>query len=180
MLYVIIAEGFEEIEALTTVDILRRLNLEVRTVSINGARQVIGAHGIRVMVDQLLRINEFQYAQAIILPGGMPGAENIGNSTVIHRLLKAVNDKGTLIAAICAAPMVLGACGILKGKRATCYPGFEDKLTGATTCTDMVVEDGNIITAKGPGASAEFAFAIARRFVSEAEIEQVRRGMFLP
>ena len=114
-----------------------------------------------------------------MLPGGMPGTNNLWASESLKKALVALNEKGILIAAICAAPMILGKLGILNGKNATCYPGFEEHLQGAFISSDLVVEDGNIITGRGPGAATEFAFAIAGRYVSVQEIAQVRLGMIL-
>ncbi len=179
MLHIFLADGFEEIEAFTTIDILRRLLHEDCTVSISGARQVRGAHGIKAMADHLFRSNSLAKSDCLILPGGMPGAENLKNNIILRKSIKAHFSEGKLLAAICAAPLVFGACEILEGKKATCYPGFESQLTGAQVSDEAVVVDGNIITAKGPGAAVEFAFAIARNFVDEAQIERLRRDMFL-
>ena len=114
-----------------------------------------------------------------MLPGGMPGTNNLWASESLKKALVALNEKGILIAAICAAPMILGKLGILNGKNATCYPGFEEHLLGAYVSSNLVVEDGNIITGRGPGAAAEFAFAIARRYLSAHDVEQVRLGMIM-
>lgn len=172
-----LAEGFEEIEALATLDILRRCGLEVTTVSNTSNSVVTGAHGIPVTADNIYDSTKLLEAQAIILPGGMPGAKNLLLNEELHKVLVALAEKNKIIAAICAAPMVLGQHGLLAGKKATCYPGFETQLTDATHMTDYVVEDGNIITGKGPAAAVEFGFTIASRFVSTEQISQVKAGM---
>lgn len=177
MIHLLLADGFEEIEALATLDILRRCGLLVTTISINGTRLVEGAHGIPVMADNVFRQAKLAESEAIILPGGMPGAKNLLDSEGLRKTLLAFNERGGLIAAICAAPMVLGQHGLLQGRNATCYPGFEDKLTGATHCSEYVVEDGNIITGKGPAAAVEFACAIASRFVTAERVAEVKQAM---
>lgn len=177
MLHLFMAEGFEEIEALTTLDILRRCGLQVATVSITGTRLIRGAHGIPIMVDTVFRRGELESTQGIILPGGMLGTKNLSLHDGLRKLLIGQCAQQTLIAAICAAPTVLGKYNLLNGRRATCYPGIEDELKGAEIIEAMVVEDSNLITAKGPAASVEFAFAIAARFVDSSTIAQVRSSM---
>lgn len=177
MLHLFIADGFEEIEALTTLDILRRCGLEVATVSITGTRLIRGAHGIPVMVDTVFRKGELERTQGLILPGGMPGAKNLSLHEGLRKLLVSQCAQHTLVAAICAAPTVLGKHNLLNERRATCYPGMETELRGAEVVDEMLVEDGNLITAKGPAASVEFAFAIAARFVDSSTIAQVKSSM---
>ena len=179
MIYLFLATGFEEIEALTTLDILRRCGLEVKTVSVTGTRLILGAHGIPVMSDCLFRRKDMDDCSAVILPGGMPGAKNLMVCDSLNRALVAHHAKGGLIAAICAAPMIIGDLDLLQGKNATCYPGFESYLKGALCKSDLVVEDDNIITGKGPGAAVEFAFAIARHFVSDSLIKRLKFEMIL-
>ena len=179
MLHVFLANGFEEIEALATVDVLRRVGLEVQTVSITETRTVRGAHGIPVQVDALLRRNSLLSSDGFILPGGMPGAKNLMACEALKRAIIAHHQSGKLIAAICAAPIVLANAGILMDKKVTCYPGFEEQLKGAIVKNDMVVTDGNIITGKGPGAVLPFAFAIAKQFVRKPVIDKVKYGMLL-
>ena len=181
MLYLLLTNGFEEIEALGTVDFLRRCGLDVRMASVTGTRMVTGAHGIPVMADCLIRLGDIEASDGIILPGGMPGAETLRTNTVVRRMVEKMNAGGKLVAAICAAPMVLGDCGLLKSRSATCYPGFEDWLHGAIVPEGIdVVEDGNIITSRGPGLTIPFAAAIACRFVDNEEVEAVKRGMLIP
>ncbi len=175
MVYVFLAEGFEEIEALSVVDIIRRCGLSLQTVSISQNRQVTGAHGIPVLADRLFSETDFSDALALVLPGGLPGSDNLQNCEELKKLLIEGNEKGILLAAVCAAPKVLGAFGILKGKRATCYPGYEPELLGATPVEDRVAVDKNCITSRGAGTAADFAFAIAKAL--GAETEGVYRGM---
>lgn len=180
MLHILLADGFEEIEALATLDILRRLQIPVQTVSIKGARQVCGAHGLTLKTDCLLRKNELRQSQGLILPGGMPGAANLNSNEAVKKILLHHHIQHTPMAAICAAPMVLGSAGILEGRRATCYPGFEDYLKGAIIVNESVVRDDNIITAIGPAATFDFAFAIASMFLSKERIEAEKKAMQFP
>lgn len=177
MIHLFLADGFEEIEALATLDILRRCGLVVKTVSCMDGRTINGAHNIPVMADEIFRASDLETSEAIILPGGMPGAKNLLEHDGLRKLLATHNERGGLIAAICAAPMVLGQHGLLVDKNATCYPGFEDMLVGAKVKADYVVEDGNIITGKGPAAAVDFGFAIASRFVSASKVAEVKSGM---
>lgn len=179
MLYILLAHGFEEIEALGTADFLRRCGLEVKIASVEGVRSVTGSHGVTVLTDCLLRQSNVMQSQGLILPGGMPGADKLKNTVMVKKALVSMAKKNKLIAAICAAPMALGALGLLKGVKATCYPGFEPHLEGAVIEDALVVEDANFITAKGPGATIDFAAAIARRFVSEEIVEGIKRGMII-
>lgn len=161
MIYVFLAEGFEEIEALSVVDILRRCHLQVETVSVTERRQVCGAHGIPVMADITLAEAVPEEARALILPGGLPGTDNLQACKPLAEALCRAAQEERIIAAICAAPKVLGALGLTAGKKATCYPGYEGELTGAVPVTDRVVRDGNLITSRGAGTAAEFAFCLA-------------------
>ncbi len=179
MLHVILADGFEETEAFTTVDILRRCGLPVQIVSITGKRLICGAHGISTMADNIFRHSGVTGSEGIILPGGMPGAENLLAFEGLRKALVAQNLRHRLIAAICAAPMVLGRLNILEGRRATCYPGFEEHLKNALITSAMVEVDGNIITARGPAAVTDFAFVIAARFVPPSVTAGVRHDMLI-
>ncbi len=177
MVYLFFATGTEELEALGTADIIRRAGLDLQIVSITGEHLVTGAHGIRVECDALLNDIDFFDADLLVLPGGMPGATNFADC---HALVERVRDHayiGRPVAAICAAPLVLGRIGLLDGKRATCYPGFEDELKGAT-CTGALVEvDGQFITGKGPGAVFEFGYAIVEMMKDKATADALRQGM---
>lgn len=178
MVYLLLAEGFEEIEAISTVDILRRGGVEVSTVSISSNRIVTGAHHIKVTVDELIKdITLNEDVEAIILPGGMPGTTHLDESKEVDKLLQEAFNKELLVAAVCAAPLVLGKRGYLKGKRATCFPGFEDYLKGALLSEERVVCDGKIITSRGPGTSAYFAFEILRVLKNDEIANKVKASM---
>lgn len=158
--YVFLAEGFEEIEGLTVVDLLRRAGIETEMVSVTGQRQVPGSHGIEVTADSLFEENSYEEAEALVLPGGMPGTLHLGKCEGLCELLKKHYEANRLVAAICAAPSVFGQLGFLEGRIATCYPGFESKLQGAIVCASKVAVDGNVVTAKGMGAAIDFALKL--------------------
>ena len=161
MNYIFLDNGFEEIEAITTIDLLRRANIALTTVSVTGVESVLGAHNIAVKADKLFADLDFSDAEMLILPGG---ATKLHECKPLCDLLVEHNNQDKLIAAICAAPSVLGRLGILQGKQATCYPGFEEYL-GESYIDGLVVESKNIITAKGPGLSSDFAFCIIEKIV---------------
>lgn len=175
--FVFLADGFEEIEALATVDILRRSGMQVVTVSITPLREVMGAHGVPVMADALFGDCRFEEADMLVLPGGMPGAANLDAHEGVCSVLKVHSKAGKRVAAICAAPMVLGHLGLLEGKKATCYPSFEAHLAGASYTAAMVEQDGNIITGKGPAAAFSFAFALVESLMGTEVVNQVKAGM---
>ncbi|MDR0758378.1 MAG: DJ-1/PfpI family protein [Tannerella sp.] len=159
--YVFLATGFEETEATATIDVLRRGGVEAITVSITGKRSVAGAHGIAVEADALFEDIAGADADALILPGGGPGSQMLNGHEPLKQLLVQHSEQNKLVAAICAAPLVLGGLGLLKGKKATCYPGIEPLLTGAILATDQpAVVDGHIITGKGPGLAFDFALEV--------------------
>ncbi|MBQ9098432.1 MAG: DJ-1/PfpI family protein [Clostridia bacterium] len=176
MIYLFLANGFEEIEALCPLDLLRRAGLEVTTVGIGGDA-VCGAHGITVHAD----IPEGMYADStpdmIILPGGMPGSKHLDESRTVDMALKAALRHDAYIAAICAAPMVLGHRGLLEGKTAICYPGFEKELTGATISDKKVVRDGKIITAAGMGVALEFGLELVKALKGEEAAKALRTAV---
>ena len=172
-----LADGFEEIEALATVDVLRRAGVQVTTVSINPTELVTGAHGIPVMADVVYELAEFAEADMLVLPGGMPGAANLDAHERLRAAISAHAEAGKWLAAICAAPMVYGHMGLLNGKNATCYPGFEGELAGAAYTAAPVEKDGNIITGKGPAVVLPFAYALAEVLVGEEVVAQVKNGM---
>lgn len=177
MIYLFLADGFEEIEALTIVDVLRRANLQVKTVSVTDSLTVKGAHGISVISDALFGNCSFDKVKALVLPGGMPGAETLGKHKGLTELLKEYHNTDTVLAAICAAPMVFGQLGLLKGKKAVAYPGFEPKLEGASIQNDLVVVDGKIVTGKGPAAALPFALKLAEVLASKETANQLRKDM---
>ena len=175
--YVFLADGFEEIEALATVDVLRRAGVKVTTVSINPTEMVNGAHGIPVVADALFADCSYNEADMLVLPGGMPGAANLDAHEGLRAAISAHAEAGKWLAAICAAPMVYGHMGLLNGKKATCYPGFEGELAGAIYTAAPVEKDGNIITGKGPAVVLPFAYALAEALVGEEVVAQVKAGM---
>lgn len=177
MIYVFLATGFEDIEALAPVDIMRRAGLEVKTVSITGEQIVQSSHGVGVLADTLIGDVDFSLAEMLVLPGGLPGSTNLDACTELTAALKRHHESGKPLAAICAAPLVFGHLGILAGKRATCYPGVEGELKGATYTAAIVEKDGNIITGKGPGAAFEFGYAIVDHFLGEGASDGLRAGM---
>lgn len=160
MVVLLLADGFEEIEALTPVDILRRAGIEVKTYSVNGDLCVCGAHNIMVDADDIVENVDYDKIDAVILPGGMPGADNLENCGEVQSALKFASENNKLMCAICAAPKVLGKFGYLQGKRATCFPGFEECLAGANATGERVEVDGNVITSKGMGTAMDFSLAI--------------------
>ncbi len=177
MVYVFLAEGFEEIEALTVVDILRRADIDVQMVSVNEGKEVTGAHGITVKADILKENATFDGLDMVVLPGGIPGTPNLKNDAVVNKFVITCAKEGKYVCAICAAPSILGEWGLLKGKKATCYPGFEDKLIGAEVSGDAVCVADNIITSKGAGTAADFAFEIVKALKSEGLADKLRAGM---
>lgn len=178
-IYLFLAEGFEEIEAITPIDVLTRAGLKLQTVSVTNDYMVTGAHGVPVVADCMFEeINESD-AEMLILPGGMPGATNLDAHEGLSRLILSFSAAGKAIAAICAAPLVLGKRGLLEGKKATCYPGFEGYLQDAEYTAALVQEDGNFITGKGPGAAMEFAFAIVEKYCGAAKVQELKQGMMI-
>jgi len=172
-----LADGFEEIEALSVVDILRRGNVDIYTMSINDKSEVIGKSNIKVTADMVFNKNTALKAEMIILPGGGVGTENLKNSRDIIDIIKYFADNNKMISAICAAPSVLGINGVLKGYKAICYPGFEKVLDGAEITDENVVCDRNIITSKGPGTAVDFALAVLKSLTGEECEKEVRKGL---
>ncbi len=175
MIAVILANGFEEIEALATVDILRRAGLEVVTVGVD-TRNPVGAHQMPITADLCEKNIDITKLTGVILPGGMPGTVNLENSPVVQEAIAFAMEHNLPIGAICAAPSILGHAGYLKGKQATCYPGFEKDLIGADV-VDGVVTDGNITTACGAGVAIDFALELVRVFVSDQVSGDIRRAI---
>ena len=174
---ILLAEGFEEIEGLTVVDILRRADVEVVTISISDKREVTGAHQITVLADATFSEVDFAQLNGIILPGGMPGTKNLMEHEGVKQIVKEFYAAGKLVAAICAAPSVLGQAGILQGKKAVCYPGFEEQLTGAECLTDKVVRDGTVITSRAMGTAIPFGLALIAYFRGEEKAEEIRASI---
>ena len=158
---VILANGCEEIEAITIIDVLRRAEIDVTSISISNQLEINGAHGIKIIADALFdSMVDFDVFTMIILPGGIPGTTNLNKHVGLKQLLLSYSEKGKPLGAICAAPLVLGELGLLSGKSATCYPGFEKHLKGASITNTATQVSGNIITGKGAGVAIEFALKI--------------------
>lgn len=177
MINVYLADGFEEIEALAPVDFLKRAGVEVVTVGVS-SKEVTGTHNIKVIADitadEVVLGDELQ---GIILPGGMPGAENLNNSPLVQMAIDYCAENNKIIGAICAAPFILGRKGLLKGKNATCFPGFENELLEASIVESGVIIDGTIVTAKGAGIAWEFGAAICSIITGEEKALQILRGI---
>jgi len=171
--FVFLADGFEEIEAITPIDILRRADVEVTTISISNNKEVRGAHGIIVSADCLFSQADFSNNDLLILPGGMPGTKNLDAHEGLKKLIRLQVEKGKKLAAICAAPSILGKMGFLEGKEAICYPGFENQLFGATLSEEKIVKSGLIITAKGAGVAVDFALKLVEELKGKASAERV-------
>ena len=172
-----LADGCEEIEALTVVDILRRAGIEILTLSITDSLKVAGAHSIIIEADALAKSVDLDEFDGLVLPGGMPGTTNLGACEAVTSAIKKFNDEGRLLCAICAAPSVLGMNGILEGKEAVCYPGFEDKLLGAKIGSGKVAVSGNCITSRGMGTAIDFALAITAHFLGREKADSISRGI---
>ena len=177
MVYVFLAEGFEEIEALSPVDVLRRGGIDVKTVGV-GSKTVLGAHNIPVLCDlEEAEVVLDKDLEGIVLPGGMPGTVNLEKSKVVDAAINRALENNLLVSAICAAPSILGHKGILNGKCATCYPGFENELKGAKIKAESVVKDQNIITACGAGVALDFAFELLKYLKGEEATDKLKSAM---
>jgi 4-methyl-5(b-hydroxyethyl)-thiazole monophosphate biosynthesis len=174
-----LAEGFEEIEAVAPIDVFRRAGIDVTSVSVSNKLTVTGAHGIGVNADVIFEKADLSGDFLIYLPGGMPGTTNLDNHTGLKKLIEKQAAKGATIAAICAAPSILGKMGLLKEKEAICYPGFESFLTDAKISSSTIVKSGNILTAKGPGVAIPFALKIVEELKGKDTAQQVANGMIL-
>ncbi len=178
MIYEFFADGFEEVEALTIVDLLRRGSCEVTTVSIAESKVVMGTHGIPVTADIMFDEADFSDADMLVLPGGLPGATNLADHKGLTALLKKQNEEGKKIAAICASPaLVFGRHNLLDGRKATCYPGLDDKLTDSQPVEDVVVTDGNLTTSRGPATAMAFGIELVRIMAGEKVADEVSDGL---
>ena len=177
--YIFFADGFEDIEGLTVVDLMRRAGIDIQTVSIKETKEIRTSHGIDLLTDRTFGECDFSDADMLVIPGGMPGTLNLGASDMVNKVIKKFAGEGKIVAAICAAPSVLGAAGLLEGRHATCHPGFEEKLTGAITSEDAVVVDGNIITSRGMGTAIDFGLAIVDCLTdfNEEVVGHVKKGI---
>lgn len=176
MVYMFLANGFEEIEALCPLDLLRRAGVQVTTVGIGG-EEITGAHGITVRADIPDTMYRDSTPEMVILPGGMPGTKHLDASRTVEQALRAAAKTNAYLAAICAAPMVLGKRGYLNGKRAICFPGFEEFLEGATVADERVVTDGRIITGAGMGVALEFGLALVSALKGKSVADELRRAV---
>lgn len=174
-----LANGFEEIEAVCIIDVLRRADIDVSVVSVTGKLEVTGAHQLKVMADTLFEQVNYDEVYMIVLPGGMPGASNLDAHSGLKEMIMKFNAGNKQLAAICAAPLVFGNLGILKGKQAVCYPGFENYLKGAEVLTLPVVEYGNVITGNGPGSAIQFALEIVKKAVSTEKANLISKQMMV-
>lgn len=177
MIILFLAEGFEEAEALVPLDLLRRAGCEVKTVSLSADRAVTGSHGIPVVCDLLPQELTDEELEMVVLPGGMPGTTHLAQSPLVERYLKIAAKRDLYITAICAAPSVPGALGLLRGKRATCFPGFEDKLLEATVTGEPVERDGKLITARGMGVALEFGLALVEAVKGPEEAARIKAAV---
>ena len=174
---VFLADGFEEVEALTIVDLLRRAAINVEMISINGSLKVTGAHDISVNADSLFREGAYADCDMMFLPGGMPGTTNLAENVELSNEIKRFVKSRKYLAAICAAPSVYGQLGILEGKKATCYPGFEAKLVGAEILKDNVVKDDIFITSRGVGTAMDMALKIIEIFEGKGKADEISKGI---
>jgi len=176
--YEFLANGFEEIEGMAPVDILRRGGVDIKTVSVTGSEYVQSSHGITIKADLKFEdIADFDDADMLMLPGGMPGSVNLNEHQGVRKAILKQFESGKRVGAICAAPMVLGSLGILRGKKATCSPGFEKYMDGADYTAELYTIDGNIITGEGPAATLPYAYQILSFFVPEDKVRQLMGGM---
>jgi 4-methyl-5(b-hydroxyethyl)-thiazole monophosphate biosynthesis len=173
-----LAEGFEEIEAITIVDVLRRAGINVITASL-GNQTVKGAHGIEIVADRVLDGVKSESFAMIALPGGLPGASNLRADARVTALCAEIHRQGGWAAAICAAPIALGAAGLTEGRRVTSYPGFEKEFSCGNYVEDRVVEDDRVLTSRGPGTALEFSLAIVRKLVGDQTADQLKKGMLV-
>ncbi len=171
---VLLAEGFETIEALTTVDVLRRAGVECSTFGTKSL-EVTTSHSVTVKADKVLSDEIYNY-DIVVLPGGMPGSVNLRDDENVNEIVKKFYDEDKIVAAICAGPITFGKLGIVNGKNATCYPGFDDQLVGCNYKEELVVVDGNIITGRGPAAAIQFAFEILNQAAPD-KVNQIKSAM---
>lgn len=174
---IFLAPGFEEVEALTPIDLLRRAGAQVTIVSVQAEKAVTGSHRITVEADALFEDMDFEEQDMLILPGGQPGTNNLKACQKLRELLAEADKKGKLLAAICAAPTVFGDMGLLKGKKATCYPGCEEGLAGADCLTERVVVDGNLTTSRGVGTAIPFALSLIEQLFGKEKSEEIRKSI---
>ena len=175
---IFMAEGCEMIEGLAVVDVVRRTEeMEIITIAIGDNKEVTSSHNVTFLADALISDVNFDELDGIVLPGGMPGTLNLLANETVNAVVRKFAEEGKLVAAICAAPSVLGAAGILEGRHATCHPGFEEKLIGATCLEDAVVIDGHIVTSRGMGTAVDFGLAIVWLMLDDEAVEKVKKAI---
>ena len=177
--YIFLADGFEDIEGLMVVDLMRRAGIYIKTVSIKPEKDIVTSHGIPMRCDILFTDTDFSDADMLVLPGGMPGTKHLRECEALCDLLKLHYQKGTLLAAICAAPSVFSGLGFLKGRAATSYPSVKPQIDAARYLEDRVVIDGTVTTSRGLGTAGEFALALIRQLMGEAVAEDIRRSVVM-
>ena len=175
--YEFLANGTEEIEALITVDILRRGGVDIKMVSTSGSECIESSHGVVIKCDQKIEDSDFSDADMLLLPGGLPGSTNLLAHEGVRKTISEHYAAGKKVGAICAAPMVLGDLGILKGKKATCYPGCEKDMIGAEYTHELYTIDGNVITGEGPAATFPYAYAILEMLTNKETADKLKEGM---
>lgn len=174
-----LAEGFEEIEAITVVDVLRRADIDARMISITDRKEVKGAHGITITSDEVFDEADNNGADMLVLPGGMPGTRHLGEHKGLKEVILGFAELNRPIAAICAAPSILGKLGLLDKKKAVCYPGFEETLKGAVVGEEILSQEGNYITSKGPGTAIYFALRLVEVLKDKETAEELKEGMIV-
>ena len=177
--YIFLADGFEDIEGLTVVDILRRAEIDIKTVSIKETKQIQTSHGITMLTDTTFAETDFADADMLVLPGGMPGTINLGESDAVRKAILAMNDAGKIVAAVCAAPSVFSGLGFLKNRKATSYPSFMEIIAGdgAKTSEDNVVVDGNITTSRGLGTAVDFALSLISQLENDEKAKEIAESV---
>ncbi|MGN0505817.1 MAG: DJ-1 family glyoxalase III [Lachnospiraceae bacterium] len=175
--YVFMADGTEEVEVLTVVDLLRRAGIQVTTVSVMEREEIMSSHKIGIRTDELFGVSDYADGDMVVLPGGMPGTTHLKEHEGLSRVLADYERNGRYLAAICAAPSVFGYYGMLDGKRAVCYPGFEEQLTGAVITDERVVRDGQFITSKGLGTAIDFSLELITLLAGKETAEKIAKGV---
>jgi 4-methyl-5(b-hydroxyethyl)-thiazole monophosphate biosynthesis len=174
-----LATGFEEIEAVTIIDVLRRAGLDVTTVSMTDNLQVTGSHQIPVVADKLFSEVNYSEIDVLVLPGGMPGAKNLDGHDGLRKQVLQFHKEGKLLGAICAAPLVLGHLGILEGEKAVSYPGYEKELFGAEVLYEPTIRSGNIVTGRGAGVAMQFSLKLVEELVSKEKADELAKAMIV-
>lgn len=175
--YIFLADGFEDIEGLTVVDLMRRAGIEAVTVSVKDTREVRTSHGITLYTDCVFKDTDFSDAEMLVLPGGMPGTLNLGACLPLTELLTKFYREGKKVAAICAAPSIFAKLGFLEGRRATAYPSFMDQLSGARTTEEAVVVDGNVTTSRGLGTAIDFSLSLITQLLGKEKAEEIAESI---